>query len=193
MDDLLRILIRFCGVQILASGTVRLYKVNASTAAYEPIEGGGLLGCVLMGTNLTFQILVYNSQKAPMATVAVGAGFDYTVRDQYVSFADTAGNQWSLLFESEDGVGTFVRALAATVMHVTAFGVHGDADSPVRRMLPRPQPADANDDAVLAAGMAAGVYLTAWELQEAADYPSDVLAGSVLKRVQPPDEVLKVK
>lgn len=178
----------------MAPAAVRLYKVNPSTGAYDAIEGGGVLGCVLMGTNLTFQILVYNSQKAPMATVAIGAGFDYTVRDQYVSFADAAGNQWSLLFDSVEVMTAFLRTLAATVVHMSAFGSSGtDAASPVRRLLPRAASADGSDETALAAGMSAGVYLTAWELQETADYPSDILSGSALKRIQPPEDVLKVK
>lgn len=176
----------------MAPAAVRLFKVNPSTGAYDAIEGGGVLGCVLMGTNLTFQILVYNSQKAAMATVAIGAGFDYTVRDQYVSFADAAGNQWSLLFDSLDVMTTFLRTLAATVVHMSAFGSSdADAAGPVRRLLPGA--ASADDETALATGMSAGVYLTAWELQEAADYPSDILSGTALKRVQAPEDVVKVK
>lgn len=179
----------------MVSAAVRLYKVNAATGAYDAIEGGSLLGCVLMGTHLTYQILVYNSQKAPMATVAVGATFDYNVRDLYVSFADSAGNQWSLLFDSIDALSGFLRTLAATVVHVAAFGADGDASRAVRRLLPRLGSSEGAEDreAGLGAGMSAGVHLTAWELQEAADYPGDILAGPALKRVQPPDDVLKVK
>lgn len=84
----------------MASAAVRMFKVNPSTGAYDAVDGGGLLGCVMMGTGLTFQILVYNGQKVPQATVAVTGTFDYTIRDMYMSFADTAGNQWSLLFDS---------------------------------------------------------------------------------------------
>lgn len=175
----------------MASAAVRLYKVNPSTGAYDALEGGGLLGCVMMGTGLTFQILIYNGQKVPQATVSVGATFDYALRDLYMSFADSTGNQWSLLFDSAEVMTVFVRTVAATVVHVAS---HSDAASQavVRRSLPRTQAAD-DDGSTLALGMSAGVYLTAWELQEVADYPGDIVSGAPLKRVQPPDEVVKVK
>ncbi len=86
----------------MASAAVRMFKVNPSTGAYDAVDGGGLLGCVMMGTGLTFQILVYNGQKVPQATVGITGTFDYTLRDLYMSFADSAGNQWSLLFDSAE-------------------------------------------------------------------------------------------
>lgn len=46
----------------MAAATVRLYRANPSTNAFEPVEGGTPLGCVVMGTGVTFQILVYNGQ-----------------------------------------------------------------------------------------------------------------------------------
>jgi hypothetical protein len=48
--------------KMLAAATVRLYKVNPTTRAYDAVENGGFLGCVLMGTGLTFQFLIYNAQ-----------------------------------------------------------------------------------------------------------------------------------
>ena len=47
---------------MLANSPVHLYKLNPATRAYDAIEGGGLLGCVLMGSGLNFQLLIYNAQ-----------------------------------------------------------------------------------------------------------------------------------
>ena len=47
---------------MLASATVRLYKINPSTKAYEVQAQGGPLGCVIFGSGLQNQILVYNAQ-----------------------------------------------------------------------------------------------------------------------------------
>lgn len=177
----------------MASAAVRLFKVNPSTGGYDAVEGGGLLGCVMMGTGLTFQILVYNGQKVPQATVAINGTFDFTLRDLYMSFSDAAGNQWSLLFDSVEVMSQFVRTVVATVVHCATHNPDTvDAAAPIRRALPRAEPAD-EEDTVLAQGMSAGVYLTAWEIQDLADYPGDVLAGVPLKRVQAPDDVLKIK
>ncbi len=48
--------------KILASSPVRLYRVNPSTRAYEPVDNGSVLGCVVMGTGINYQLLVYNAQ-----------------------------------------------------------------------------------------------------------------------------------
>ena len=124
----------------MASAAIRLFKVNPSTGAYDAMDGGGLLGCVLMGTGLTFQILVYNGQKIPQATVALSVGFDYSLRDLYMSFADSSGNQWSLLFDAVEVMTNFTRAVAATVVHLVAHteaGAGTTGETTVRRLLPR--------------------------------------------------------
>lgn len=48
--------------KVMASAAVRLYKINQSTRAYEPVENSAMLGCAILGTGLNFQILVYNAQ-----------------------------------------------------------------------------------------------------------------------------------
>jgi hypothetical protein len=177
----------------MASAAVRLFKVNPSTGGYDAVDGGGLLGCVMMGTGLTFQILIYNAQKAAQATVAIAGNFDYTLRDLYMSFADTAGNQWSLLFDSMEVMTIFVRTVVATVVHCATHNPDTvDSSVAIRRALPREQSAE-DDDISLVQGMSAGIYLTAWEIQELGDYPGDIVAGSPLKRVQAPDDVIKIK
>lgn len=45
----------------MASAAVRLYKINQNTRAYEPVDNGSMLGCAVLGTGLTYQILVYNA------------------------------------------------------------------------------------------------------------------------------------
>lgn len=47
---------------MLANAPVHLYKLNPATRGYDAVEGGGLLGCVLMGSGLNFQLLIYNAQ-----------------------------------------------------------------------------------------------------------------------------------
>jgi hypothetical protein len=48
--------------QVLASAAVRLYKLNSSTGGYEAHAGGTPLGCVLVGSGVVFQLLIYNGQ-----------------------------------------------------------------------------------------------------------------------------------
>jgi hypothetical protein len=48
--------------KVLGSSPVRLYRVNPTTRAYEPVDNGSVLGCVVMGTGINYQLLVYNAQ-----------------------------------------------------------------------------------------------------------------------------------
>ena len=138
-------------------------------------------------------------QKVPQAQVQLTPSFDYTVRDLYLSFTDPSSNQWSILFDSIAVMLNYVRNLAACIFHVAS---HTGGTIPVSMKRPLPSPEGSNSsssgggsdgDTVLTMGMAAGVYLTAWEIGEPADYPGDVLGAAPLKRIQPPDDVLKVK
>lgn len=88
----------------------------------------------------------------------------------------------------------FVRTVVATIVHCATHNPDTvDSNVTIRRALPRTSPAEDEDSTTLALGMSAGVYLTAWEIMELADYPGDVLAGAPLKRVQAPDDVIKIK
>jgi len=88
----------------------------------------------------------------------------------------------------------FVRTVVATIVHCATHNPDTvDSNVTIRRALPRISPAEDEDSTTLALGMSAGVYLTAWEIMELADYPGDVLAGAPLKRVQAPDDVVKIK
>ena len=101
----------------MASCSVRLYKINprfnllplisknghadnilfstknslSSTNAYEAHADGQPLGCVVMGCGLTYQLLIYNSQKVPQTQVSLSGGFTYNMSGLYVSFSDQLG------------------------------------------------------------------------------------------------------
>ena len=143
----------------MVSAAVRLYKINPSTGGYDSIEGGNLLGCVLMGTGLTYQILIYNAQKVPQATIPITMGFNYTIKDLYMSFTDNSTqNQWSLLFDSNETMTNFVRTIVTTIIHINSFttdnsGSTSDVNS-IRRYLPSTQSTDTTtaDETVLTLG-----------------------------------------
>lgn len=48
--------------KVLASAAIRLYQLNPHTNAYDAVNGGNPLGCVIVGMNLSYQILVYDGQ-----------------------------------------------------------------------------------------------------------------------------------
>eukprot|EP01038_Epipyxis_sp_PR26KG_P012106 gene12106-16203_t len=181
--------------KIMHSAAVRLYKINSTTSAYEAVENGSPLGCVVMGMGDTFQILIYNGQKVPQATVPILSSFDYTVQGLYMSFTDASGSSWSILFDSQDVMCSFIRVVVATSIHM-ATHKESVEQTTMKRVLPNPNPVAANeiDETTLSIGsMAAGVYLKVWEIGDIADYPIDIINGLTLKQTSPPDEVMKVK
>lgn len=97
---------------------MRLYKLNPSTGGYEAHAGGTPLGCVIVGSGVTYQLLIYNAQKAPQATSPIGGSFTYNLRDLYVSFTDATRNNWSILFDNADTLTTFTKSMMAILCHV---------------------------------------------------------------------------
>lgn len=182
--------------KIMGSATIRLYKINPTTRAYESVEGGTPLGCVAMGTGNSYQILVYNGQRVPQAVISILETFNYTLRDLYMSLTDTSGNSWSLLFDSPEAMSSFLMVIGAMIAHTAT---HRESQEPFFR---RPLPLTAEEAAAmsgsetetgLTAGSTAGVYLRLWEMGGLGDYPGDIVNGTPLKSVQSPDDVVKVK
>ena len=48
--------------KVLASAAIRLYQLNPQTNGYDAVNGGNPLDCVIVGMNLSYQILVYDGQ-----------------------------------------------------------------------------------------------------------------------------------
>ncbi len=117
-----------------------------------------------------------------------------------MSFADSVGNYWSILFDGGDPATTMnsvIQAIVAIIAHLLS---HNNAETPdpsvtsIRRLLPPNGAAASEDAAALISGMAAGIYLTVYEVGDWADYPTDFLTNSKpLYKIQAPDEVAKVK
>jgi hypothetical protein len=176
--------------KILTSVAVRLFKFNSTTGSYEQHDGGSLLGCVIMGMELQYQILIYNGQKVPQATVPLSSSFTFNVRDLYMSFTDSQNNQWSVLFDQVDTMTSFLKILTVAVAHIA---MHKEANSPyVKFTLPSSQ-AGSSEDPALTTGMAAGIYYTIWEVGDLSSYPNDIFNETSFKSIQPSAEVVKIK
>lgn len=174
---------------VLASGAVRLYRINPATGGYEAHEGGQMLGCVIMGHTTTYQILIYNGQKVPQCTVQLTPTFAYTMRDLYMSFGDAQGNKWSALFDDMEKMTTFVRTLMNCMIHVGMFG-----DEPHVNVIKAAMPSPNAEEAVLSSGMSAGIYITVYEMADAADANlAMLLAVPPHIEYKPPQDVVKVK
>jgi hypothetical protein len=175
----------------LTNATVRLYKINPATNGYDPVEGGNPLGCVLMGMAATYQLLIYNGQRAAQCTIVLSPSFSYNIRDLYMSFADAKAGAFSVLFDGVEVMTTFLRTLAAALAHVCQHTEANQGDTPIKYLWPGPAPAA--DDVALAAGMAAGIYYSMWEVGDVDENPGDYLINTPFRQSRAPSEVTKVK
>lgn len=124
--------------------------------------------------------------------VALSAKFDYTLRDLYMSFSDTNHNQWSILFDGQEAMRNFIQCLCFTLCHIGSHQDSEDTSACLVRSLPCEAPGA--DETPITSGMAAGIFISVWELGEVDHYPGDVLSNCPpIKRVQRPDDVLKIK
>ncbi len=112
-----------------------------------------------------------------------------------MSFADTLGNNWSLLFDTEDVMQNFLRALVAVVAHVACFSDPAGSKV-ISGLLPGATTVSSAEDdgtTVLSAGTLAGISYRVWELcADVSESPSDALAATPFKIVAQPD-LAKIK
>lgn len=181
--------------QILFSSSIYLYRVN-SAGAYDVVEGGTKLGCVVIGTGapLGFQILVYNGQKVPQAQIPVTPSTDYSFKDLYLSCSDGSGGQFSLLFDSHSILGQFIRVVVITKCYIH---MHSGGNTVVKGPLERGAGSSSSmNDQVLETGMSAGVAGRVWPLDASVELgnPAKTLLESVaMAPVGTVQDVCKVK
>lgn len=162
-------------LQFIATASVRLFKLNSSTNAYDAVAGGSPLGCIIVGAAATYQILIYNAQKAPQAIAPITSSFAYNIRDLYMSFTDAQGTNWSVLFDTSDALTSFAKAIIATIAH-TLHHSNTSISTPIKGNLP---PHEADGSAPLAVGSTAGITYQGWLLNnDIDDSPTDIMASS---------------
>jgi hypothetical protein len=72
----------------------------------------------------------------PQATAPITSSFKYNLRDLYVSFGDSSGNNFSALFDSTDTLNVFVRNLMAVVCHVSCHSPESPQDTAIGHLPP---------------------------------------------------------
>jgi hypothetical protein len=116
-----------------------------------------------------------------------------------MSFVDSNGYAWSILFDGGDPATTMFSVTQAIVAVIGHLLSHNNAETidpaltSVKRMLPSVASTEENP-VILASGMATGIYVTAYEIGDWADYPTDMFTSyQPLYKVSSPDDVAKVK
>eukprot|EP00981_Chlorochromonas_danica_P003305 scaffold642_cov166-Ochromonas_danica.AAC.22 len=181
-----------CLSQIITSATVHLYRLDGSGTGYEAVEGGAALGCVLLGSTSTStstcQLLVYNGQKVPQAVIAVDCAFAYRLQGLHLALTSAP---YTLTFDSTAAATAFARATAFTVAHLAA--VTKRVEPIVFSLSLGAQQEEEEEVAVLAPGMAAGLFFSLFEVPGGLEDDPIDSSKRLLKEVQRPDDVVKVR
>lgn len=111
-----------------------------------------------------------------------------------MSFSDTAGDCWSILYESIDSMTIMIRMIVATMCHIASYsGITENKLTHITRLLPSVTGSEprAVEETPLSLGMTAGVHVIAWEIGDLNDYPIDLSNREPLQVMQ--SEIVKVR
>lgn len=166
---------------IVHSATITLYQFNASTAKYTPMESSALLGCVLVGSGIEYDLLIYNNQKAHLCKASITAVFQCTLQAKgYVNFYDSSNRNWSMKFKTEIEATSFMKQLALIKVHIgiwnTASPSWVQADQACLNMDISHNSTDGSPKAQVKEGDTVGVLIQVWRIVGTKDsLPSDLV------------------
>uniref|UniRef100_M4BJL2 Uncharacterized protein n=1 Tax=Hyaloperonospora arabidopsidis (strain Emoy2) TaxID=559515 RepID=M4BJL2_HYAAE len=125
---------------VVYSTMVSLYQYDMTTRTY--VQQGGAtantkaaVGCVIVGSNTSYNLLFYNAGKQHLCTVPLTlTTFQPTLQAKsYVNFYDEKAVNWSVKFASDDQVAAFMRQVFLAKIHVEIWGT----DKTVTKTNPR--------------------------------------------------------
>lgn len=105
---------------IVYSTQLRLFVFDRAKNAYAAAGGGGLCGCVVVGSGTNYSLLIYDAQKQHLCTTPLGGDFKLTVQaNNYVSFTTAnSGEAMSVNLASEEQLKGFCKHVLVTCAHV---------------------------------------------------------------------------
>ncbi|KAF0718453.1 Aste57867_1689 [Aphanomyces stellatus] len=107
---------------IIYSTTVALFKYDSVKKSYASCSPSPV-GCVILGNNAAYSLLLYNAAKEHLTLSPVTPTLNATLQPgQYVNFYDAAGDNYSARFNTEVDAQTFIRTLFLTKVHVGIWG-----------------------------------------------------------------------
>ena len=108
---------------------------------FESVEDYAIFGCVVIGSDSMYHVLVYDKNEQNVAKVRITAEFEYKLSGLFLRIEDLSSQtQWSILFDTFSELNQFVRCIVATMVHVGWSLWDGDdSSSPalLRRNMPR--------------------------------------------------------
>lgn len=163
---------------IVYSTNVALYQYDAGARKY--VQLGATVGCVLVGSGTSYNVLFYNAAKQHLCVVPArfGGFFRPTLQAKhYLNFYDDKGGNWSVKFASDDQVAEFMRQLFLAKIHVEIWG----DDKTVTKTSPNALIKDdlvfvKEDAASVATGDTVAVSFSCWRVVgNASSSPNDVV------------------
>ncbi|RHY97434.1 hypothetical protein DYB35_007435 [Aphanomyces astaci] len=151
---------------IIYSSTVNLFKYDVSKKSYASCSPSPV-GCVILGNNATYSLLLYNAAKEHLSRSPVTVALQATLQPgQYVNFYDASGDNFSARFSTDVDAQTFIRTLFLTKVHVGIWGGNaGAAPTISATALTKEELSshDANARAIVD-GDSVGVALSVWRV-----------------------------
>jgi hypothetical protein len=98
---------------------VSLYQYDTATRKYvqQGTATSTTVGCVLVGAEVTYSVLLYNADKTTLCEVPLKAWKPTVQPKNYMNFYDERGTNWSLKFPSEDALVEFMRQVFLVKIH----------------------------------------------------------------------------
>ena len=143
--------------KVLTYASVRLYQVNSNTGEYEACAGGNLLGCIIIGIGIKYQILIYDENRTPQATTPISIGFNYNVSNLYMTFYDPRNVYYAVLFDSKETIQKYIRNLMAVKINMAQAS---ESSAIVSGLISSEEVTEAS---TLDTGAIAGVNISIWE------------------------------
>ncbi|KDO21764.1 hypothetical protein SPRG_13178 [Saprolegnia parasitica CBS 223.65] len=146
---------------IIFSAAVQLHKYDLIKKEYAASYPN--VGCVILGSNATYSVLFYKTQKEQISLSPVTTTFRATLQaNGYVNLYDAVGDNYSARFASETDAQSFIRTLFLTKIHVGIWG-QGQFGAIAADALTKEE-LSAIDGRVIADGDTVGVAFSVWRI-----------------------------
>ncbi|OQS07016.1 hypothetical protein THRCLA_00981 [Thraustotheca clavata] len=146
---------------IIFSALVQLHKYDQIKKAYS--ENYPNVGCVILGSNASYSVLFYKTQKEQISLSPVTTTFRATLQaNGYVNLYDAVNDNYSARFASEADAQNFIRTLFLTKIHVGIWGQGQFGAIPADSLFK--EELSATDGRVIAEGDTVGVAFSVWRI-----------------------------
>ncbi|KAJ0395790.1 hypothetical protein P43SY_007825 [Pythium insidiosum] len=116
---------------VVFSTTVSMYQFDSAARKYVQLgtAASKVVGCVIVGSEVTYGLLFYNADKQPLCEIPMRAWKPTVQPKQYINFYDERGANWSVKFASDDALVEFMRQVFLAKIHSEIWGSSRSIDA----------------------------------------------------------------